>query len=357
MSDPRRIAKNTLMLYFRQILIMLVSLYTVRVVLSVLGAEDYGIYNVVAGVVVLFSFVNNAMAQGTQRFLNYSLGENDTAKTQKIYSASLVIHLLVALLFIAIAESIGLWFVLNKLNVPVERYEAIFPVYQFAVITTVFSILRIPYNALIIAYENMQFYAGVSVLEAVLKLGIIFCISFFSVDSLILYSFLICAVSAIILLVYKLYCNIAFSTAHFLFPRDKKLIRELLSFSGWSLLGGTASVACTQGTNILINIFTNVVVNAAVGISNQVNVAVNSFISNFQTAFNPQIVKLWAEGKKNEFFHLVKRTITLSFFLQMFIVVPLFVNVEFVLSLWLKKPPEYSSLFVKLLLIDSLIHC
>ena len=179
MSDTRRIARNTLMLYFRQILIMAVSLYTVRVVLNVLGAEDYGIYNVVAGVVVLFSFVNNAMAQGTQRFLNYSLGENDFSKTQKIYSASLIIHLLVAFLFVVIAESIGLWFVQSKLNIPIERHDAVFFVYQFTVLTAVFSILRIPYNALIIAYENMQFYAGISVFEVVLKLGIVFCISFF----------------------------------------------------------------------------------------------------------------------------------------------------------------------------------
>lgn len=356
MSNTSRIAKNTLALYFRQILIMLVSLYTVRVVLNTLGADDYGIYNVVAGVVVLFSFVNNAMAASVQRFLNFYLGKNDTEKTRNVYSASLVIHGIICLIFVALAETFGLWFVNAKLNIPVERNSAAFWCYQAAVITTLASIMRVPYNAVIIAYEKMSFFAGLSIVEAVLKLVVVFLLKITPLDKLIFYSFLLAAVSFIILAVYKFYCNRNFEIAHYKKVQDKGLGKELVSFSGWSLFGAVANVANTQGTNIVLNIFTNVVVNAAMGIANQVNAAVYSFVSNFQTAFNPQLVKSYAAGEKEEFQRLVSRSAKFSFYLLWLIVLPVYANCDFLLSLWLKNVPQYSVGFVRLVLIFPLIE-
>ena len=241
-ASTRRIAKNTLMLYFRQILILLVSLYTVRVVLNTLGAEDYGIYNVVAGVVVLFSFVNSAMASATQRFLNYSLGENNLKKTQEVYSSSLIVHLGIAVIFILLAETVGLWFVSNKLNIPEARKTATAIVYQFTIITTVFNILRVPYNAVIIAYEKMSFFAWLSILESFLKLVIVFLLVISGIDRLIFYAFLMTVVAMIILCFYKLYCNHTFEIAHYKKTTDISLVKRILSFSGWSLFGAVANV-------------------------------------------------------------------------------------------------------------------
>lgn len=355
-SSTSRIAKNTLFLYFRQILIMLVSLYTVRVVLATLGAEDYGIYNVVAGVVVMFSFVNSAMASGTQRFLNFYLGKNDMERTNQVYSASLVIHSLVAMVFVVVAESAGLWLVGRKLNIPVGRHGAAMAVYQITVLTTVFSILRVPYNATVIAYERMSFFALLSIVEAFLKLAVVFLLRSSSFDRLIFYAFLLMMVAFIVTLVYKVYCNKMFPIAHYKKVGDFGFVKEQLSFSGWSLFGAAANVANSQGTNIVLNIFTDVTVNAAMGIANQVNAAVYSFVSNFQTAFNPQIVKSWAAEEKESFCRLLVRSAKFSFFLLWLLVLPLYVNAKFVLSLWLGNAPEHTVSFVRLILVWSLVE-
>ena len=355
-NTTKRIAKNTLMLYFRQILIMIVSLYTVRVVLNTLGAEDYGIYNVVAGVVTMFSFVNNAMATATQRFLNFNLGKNDTEKTQQTYSASLLIHIGIALIFVILAETVGLWFVNTKLNIPLERHSAAMWCYQFSIITTVFNILRVPYNAVIIAYEKMSFFAWVSIVETVLKLLVVYLLIISPLDKLVAYVILLTLVSIIILFCYKIYCNKKFEIAHYKRITDYSLVKEILGFSGWSLFGATANVANNQGTNIVLNMFTNVTVNAAMGIANQVNSAVYSFVSNFQTAFKPQLVKSYAAEKKEEFNSLIIRSAKFSFYLLWIIVLPLTLNLDFVLQIWLKNVPDFSIGFIKLILIYSLFE-
>ena len=354
-TNTKRIAKNTLMLYLRQILVMLVSLYTVREVLNALGAEDYGIYNVVAGIVVFFTFVNYAMASGTQRFLNFFLGKGDKKKLQEVYSASLLLHLAIVTLFIVLAETVGLWFIITKLNIPSERHFAAVWTYQLAVLTTVWGIMRIPYHSVVIAYEKMSFFAQLSVMEAILKFGIALLLRIGRWDKLIFYSVLLCLVSFIMLIAYKLYCNKYFDIAHFVQPQRRQLVGEIASFSGWSLLGGVANVSCTQGTNVVLNMFTNVSLNAAMGIANQVNSAVYGFVGNFQTAFNPQIVKSYADGEKDYFIKLICQTAKLSFFLLLFMVVPLYINADFVLNIWLKNVPEYSVAFVRLILIWSLI--
>lgn len=343
------------MLYFRQILIMLVSLYTVRVVLNVLGEEDYGTYNVIAGVVVLFSFVNNAMATATQRFLNFYIGKKDLETTREVYSSSLIIHLGIALVFLILAETLGFWFVINKLNIPENRHQAALIVYQFTIVTTIFNIIKVPYNAVIIAYEKMSFYAEISILEAILKLVIVFLLKASSFDRLIVYGFLLTCISVIITVIFKFYCNYKFEIARFKKIKNFALAKEILSFSGWNLLGATANICNSQGTNMALNVYTNVVVNAAMGIANQVNSAVYSFVSNFQTAFNPQIVKSYAREDFKYLEKLIFITSKVSFFLLVYITIPLFLNSNYVLRIWLKTVPPYALHFVQLIIIWSLV--
>jgi O-antigen/teichoic acid export membrane protein len=354
-TNTARIAKNTLMLYFRQILIMLVSLYTVRVVLETLGAEDYGIYNVVGGVVVLFSFLNGAMTSATQRFLNYALGQNNTEEARNVYSLSFILYAFISLLIIILAETIGLWFLQTRLNIPAERKDAAFVVYQCSVAAVVIGLLRVPYHATIIAHERMSFFVVISVIESLLKLGTVFLLAAIRFDALIVYAFLVFIVGIITFFVYKFYCNRTFETARFRYCRDKRLLRRLADFSGWSILGGIAHIGSSQGTNILINIFTDVTANAAMAVATQVNSAVYSFVVNFQTAFNPQIIKSYATGDHVYFRRLLIMTSKISFYLLFIFFLPVYVNAEFILKLWLKDVPEYTVVFIRLILILSLI--
>jgi O-antigen/teichoic acid export membrane protein len=354
-SATARIAKNTLALYFRQILIMLVSLYAVRVVLNTLGAEDYGIYNVVAGVVVLFSFLNGAMTSATQRFLNYALGQGNTEQARDVYSLSFILYAVISLLVIILAETVGLWFLQTKLNIPAGRKNAAFVVYQCSIAAAVIGLLRVPYHAVIIAYEKMSFFALVSMIESLLKLGTAFLLAAISFDHLIVYAVLVFVTGIITFFMYKLYCNKTFETARFRYCGDKKLLRRLAGFSGWSIFGGIANVSSTHGTNILINLFTNVTVNAAMGIASQVNAAVYSFVVNFQTAFNPRIVKSYAARDYDCFIKLIFQTSKFSFYLLLFLILPLSINTEYVLQIWLKNVPAYTVIFTQLILFNSLL--
>lgn len=355
-SNTKRIAKNTIMLYFRQILIMIVSLYTVRVVLNVLGAEDYGIYNVVAGVVVLFSFVNNAMTQATQRYLNYSMGENDEGKIKRIFKTSFMLHLFISISVLILAETVGVWFVSYKLNIPDVRKTAAFWCYQFAVFTTFINIIRIPFHATIIAYEQMEFFATISIVEVILKLVVVFLLKIIVFDKLIIYSLLIFCISFVITLGYFCYTKLKYKIVNFSTKTDFKLMKELMSFSGWTLLTGCADMSKSQGTSMIFNIFHGVAVNAAIGIANQINAAIYQFVANFQTAYTPQVVKFYAAGEKESFCRLVKQSMKISFVLFSIIVIPFSINAEFVISVWLKNNvPEYTIAFAYLILLDSLI--
>ena len=335
---------------------MLVSLYTVRVVLQTLGAEDYGIYNVVGGVVVMFTFLNSAMTSATQRFLNFAMGQNDTEQARNVYSISFIIHILIAVLVVILAETVGLWFFYNWLNIPPDRQSAAFFVYQFSVLTTVINILRVPYHATIIAYEKMSFFALLSIIESILKLGIVFLLPIILFDRLIVYAFFVCITGIVVFLIYKIYCNRTFEIAHFKYSNDKKLFRQLAGFSGWSVFGGFAIVSREHGTNVLVNIFHGVTVNAAMGIAMQVNSAVFQFVRNFQTAFNPQIVKSYASKDYDYFMRLIFQTSKASFFLLFFFVLPLYLNADFVLQLWLKNVPEYTVIFTRVILLVSLVE-
>lgn len=341
----------------RMLLTMGVTLYTSRVILDILGISDYGLYSVVGGIIAMFSFLNMAMASATQRFLSFEIGARNFDKLNKTFIAGVNIHILVSILILFLAETVGLWFVNNKLNVELNRMNVVNWIYQFSVFSAMIRILQVPYNALIIAREQMNIYAILSILEALLKLGIVYLLLLIpNFDKLKLYAVLVFSVTLLISMIYRSYCSRKYQESSYRFFYDKKLYKELLSYSGWSLFGGLAAVARGQGSNILLNIFFGTVVNAAYGISSQVNSAVKQFVSNFQIALNPQIIKTYAEGNYSQNHKLIYQGSKLSFFLLFIIATPIWLNIEFILELWLNTPPKYTSIFIRLAIIGLLIE-
>jgi len=355
-DNNKRIAKNTMYLYMRMFVILVVSLFTSRVILQVLGASDYGIYNIIGGVVVLFSFINGALTAATQRYLNFYIGRNDQQKTHDVFCMSMNIYIVLSGIFLVLAETVGLWFVNTQLNIPEGRMYAANWIYQFTVFSFMLNLTRIPYNASLIAYEKMDFYAYLSLLDVILKLGIVYLLYISPIDKLIAYGFLFMLTDLVDNVIYRVYCKKKFKTASYHWIWDKGLFKELLSFSSWSLFGNAATVFVQQGLNILVNIFYGVTLNAALGIANQVAGKVVQFFSNFQTAFNPQIVKYYAEGNKEEFFKLIYRTSRLSYYLMLIISFPLILKIDVVLDLWLVDVPKYTGIFCQLILIYYLIE-
>ncbi len=354
-ANNNRIAKNTLMLYFRMILTMLVSLYTSRVVLNTLGVEDYGTYSVVGSAVTMFGMVNGAMTSATQRFLTFDIGRIDNIQLRKTFNATQIIHIGIALFILILAETIGLWFLNNKLILPEGRMEAARWVYHFSVLSFIFTIIQSPYSALIIAREKMSVYAYLSILEVLLKLFIVFLLAYISFDKLKLYSILIFVVSFIIAAFYRIYSRIHFEETKFLIVKDKSLYKTLTSYSIWNLFGAASLVAKSQGVGIILNIFFGTIVNAALGVANQVSGTVTSFVSNFQMASNPQIIKSYATDDKDYMINLVIRTSKFSFFLLFILTLPVILEIQYILKFWLKLVPEYTAIFTILILINALI--
>ncbi len=355
MSNTSRIAKNTLILYFRQILIILVSLYTVRVVLETLGAEDYGIYNVVAGVVTMFGFLSNAMATASQRYFSFEIGRGDFELLKKIFSLSLMIYVLIALLVLFLAETIGLWFVSNKLTIPPNRKSAAVLVYQFSILSFLFTIISSPYIAMIIAREDMNIYAYVSIIEAVLKLGVVFVLPLIYRDKLTLYGILILGVTVIITAVYQIVCTKKYKECKFKFYWNKDLFKELTGYTGWNMFGASVGIFKYQMVNIVLNQFFNPVVIAARSIAASVNNAVINFSQNFNTAMRSQIIKSYAAGEKEAMLSLIFLGSKGTYLLMYLFVLPLMLETPIILELWLRKPPEYAALFTRLVLLDVLI--
>lgn len=361
MSSSKTIAKNTLFLYVRMFFNMGVSLYTSRIVLKTLGVDDYGIYNLVGGVVVLFSFLNAAMSSSTQRYLNFEIARGDILKVNKVFCTSFNIHFLISFLVLVLGETVGLWFLNYKLNIPYGRMTAANWVYQMSLLTTIINITRIPYNAIIIAYQRMSFYAYVGIFETILKLLIVYLLLVVSgYDRLITYGFLLMTVNFSVNILYRWFCIKTYSTeSTFRFFYDKKLMIAMTSFSGWNLLGQVANVGASQGIGMILNIFLGVTINAAVGIANQVNAAIYSFVTNFQVAFNPQITQTYAKGELEKHNNLVLTTSKMSFFLLAFLAFPVLVNTSFILNLWLgdnlpKYVEEFSQIIIFISLIDAL---
>lgn len=354
-TNNKRVAKNTLFLYFRMILIMVVSLYTSRVILATLGIRDYGINNVVAGVVTMFSFLNNSMSSATQRFLTFELGKGDKEGLKRVFSAALNIHIGIAILMIILAETVGLWFVNAKLVIPAERMVAANWIYQFAILSFCVNVIQVPYNATLIAHEKMSIYAYISILEVLLKLGIVYLLVISPVDKLISYGFLFLLVQILIRSIYQIYCRGHYEETKSLWFWDKKLYKQLSGFAGWNLMGSIAWLLRDQGLNIVLNLFFGFVINAARGVALQVSNAVMSFISNFQVALNPQITKSYATGSYDEMEKLSYQGIKFSFLLLFLMAFPLCIDINYVLSIWLVKVPDYTALFIILILVDALI--
>lgn len=354
--EQKNIAKNTIFLYIRMIVVMGVSLFTSRVVLDKLGVDDYGVYNIVGSIVVAFVFVQNSLTSATQRFLSYSKGAKDK-DISSVFSTSMIIHLLILAAIVLLLETVGLWFLENVIKIPDERRYAASIVYQLSVLTFCFNLLRIPYNALIVSNEKMSIYAYISILDVVLKLCIAYLLSVAEiVDRLILYGILMTGVTLLVSLAFYLYCKIKINKECRLKLRwDKNQIKEQFSFSFWNLFGGVTSIASIEGPNYFMNFYLGVKLNAAMGIAKQVSHAVYGFTSSFQTAFNPQIVKAYASGENDYLFSLIFRTSKLSFLLIYVISVPLIICSKDVLNIWLTVVPEYTQIFCVLMLLAQLL--
>lgn len=352
-ENNKRIAKNTLALYVRMFLLLLITLYTSRVVLKVLGVTDYGIYNIVGGVIVFFSFINSALAGATQRFLNYELGKNDSGKLKSVFNASLYVHLIVVVIIVVLGETVGLWFVYTQLNIPPERFHAGLVVYHLSIVTFCINVLRAPFNAAIIANEKMTYYAYISIVEAVLKLAIVYLLTLSAFDKLIFYGGLTLITSVVITGIYILYCKRNFYFVGISRRCEKTTVKSLLSFSLWSCFGNLSNIVSSQGLNILLNLFWGVTVNAAMGLANHVSAAIYGFIGNFQTAFNPSIIKLYASEEIKRHNNLIYQASKISFFLLWILFIPFVLNSYYILDIWLDKVPQFTDTFCQLLLVDQ----
>lgn len=355
--NNKRIAKNTLLLYVRMLLIMVVTLYTSRVVLRTLGVEDYGVYNVVGGIVAMFGFFNSSMATAIQRFLNYEIGCGNTGNLIRIFSVSFFSYCFIAILVVIVAETFGLWFLYNKLVIPAERLNAALWVYQFTIIIFIINLLSVPYNAAIIAHEKMSAFAYISILEVIGKLLIAYLIVISPIDKMVFYGLLMCLMSLAIRSVYTYYCKRHFEECHLKWGWDRDILKQLFSFSGWMLAGTSAHLFNTQGINFLINIFFGPVLNAARAISLQVYNAINSFAFNYMMAVRPQIIKSYAQKNYDYMYQLVFASTKFSFVLLFLLSLPILLHTDYILALWLEQVPEYTSIFVQLTLVDLLVTC
>lgn len=354
--NNRRIAKNTLLLYFRMLLMMVVSLYTSRVILNALGVEDFGIYNVIGGVVTMFSSISGSLSVAISRFLTYELGNGEQSRLNKIFSASVTIQILLSLVIVVLIESIAVWFLNTKMSIPSDRLVAANYVLQFSIITFVINLISVPYNAVIIAHEKMSAFASISILEAVCKLSIAFLIIVSPIDKLIFYAFLMCCVAIIVRLTYGAYCQRHFDECVYHFHWDKGIIKKIFSFAGWQFFGTSSYIFMTQGVNILLNFFFGPIVNAARGIAVQVDAVIQQFVNNFTTAVNPQITKSYANGTKDYMFQLIYSGAKYSYFLVLFFSIPIILETDIILTIWLKEVPDYTVEFLRLILCIDLLY-
>lgn len=354
--NNKRIAKNTLLLYFRMFITMAVGLFTSRVVLNVLGITDYGIYNVVGGVITMASFLNSAMVAATQRFISFELGRGNLKRLNEVFCASVNIHIAIALIAVLLGESIGLWFINTQLNLPENRMVAVNWVYQCSILTFVLTVISVPYNSCIVAHERMSVYAYISIFEVVMKLVVVYALLVSPIDKLVMYAILLMLISVIIRCFYSFYCNRHFAECKYHFVFDKNLYRKMFSFAGWSVLGNMGFTFKDQISNIILNLFFGPAVNAARGIGLHVSSLINTFSTNFAMALNPQITKQYAAGNLEESQKLVYVGARLTFCLLCVISVPVIININYLLKLWLGIVPEYTSAFMILSIITCLLY-
>lgn len=355
LSNNSRIAKNTIFLYFRMFITMAVSLYASRVVLNTLGVEDFGIYNVVGGVVGMFGFLNTAMARSTQRFLTFELGKTELSDVNHIFCTSINVHFVIAAVVLILAETIGLWFLCTQMVISDGRMTAAFWVYQCSIISTIVMIMSVPYNSLIIAHEKMSAFAYISIVDVVLKLLIVYLLVISSYDKLILYAILLLIVQIFITAIYIRYCKKYFEESEYHFSWNPTMFRNMFGFAGWILWGELAYVGFTQGLNILLNIFFGPAVNASRGIAVQVQSAVRQMAGNFQTALNPQITKSYAANDNDYLTRFLYVSSRMSYYLIFLISIPFLIDPELLLELWLKQVPDYCCSFTRIILLVTIL--
>lgn len=357
-ENNKRIAKNTLALYFRMFFIMAISLFTSRVILRALGVIDFGIYNVVAGVVAMMGILNNAMGVATTRYITFELGKGkkNFEMLHKTFCISFTVYILLASIFLVLAETVGLWFVNTQLQIPEQRMCAANWCYQFAILTVINSLFVNPYNAVIQAHEKMATYAYISIIECILKLLIVYMLYIGSSDKLILYGFLFLMQSVVITMIYRIYCIKKFPEAHFKYYKDPDLLKKLFAYSGWNLFGSISQMVKGQGLNILLNMFFNPTVNAARGIAYQVNNAIYQFTGNFFNAVRPQITKYYAQNDYENLFKLIYRSSKFSYYLLLIISLPIVIEAPFIIQLWLGQLPDNVVIFVRIIIAISSIE-
>ena len=356
-SSTSRIAKNTLLLYFRMLLTMGVTLYTSRVILNALGVEDYGIYNVVGGVVAMFGILSGSLSAAISRFITFELGKGDFEKLKRIFCTSVNIQIILIAIITVLMETIGIWFLNAKMVIPEERLAAANWVFQFSVVTFALNLLSVPYNAVIIAHEKMSAFAYISIIDCTLKLIVAFIIAYNPFDKLVYYGLLIMIVGAINRSIYAIYCKKHFEEAAYRVIFDKGLMKEMFGFAGWITIGTSSAILRDQGGNILINLFFGPTVNAARGVAMQVNTAISNFVTSFTTAVDPQIIKCYASGDKDKMMNLVFLSTKFSFFILLVIALPVIITPPYLLSIWLVDVPNYTVVFVRLALLFSLSEC
>ena len=353
-TSNKRIAKNAIFLYFRLLFTLSIGLYTSRLVLNILGVVDYGIYNVVGGVVAIFAFLQAALSGSTTRFLNFYMVE-DFKKLKTVFNTSLIMHSILAIIVIVLAETVGLWFIVNKLTIPQDRMYISLLVYQFSVVSTVILIIKIPYDATIIAHEKMKPYALFSIFQAILSLIIIFIVKYLPYDKLFIYGGLVLSISIAITVIVKIYCNKTFPESEFIFLFDKKIFKDMISFFGWDLYGNMSVVLRLQGGNILQNIFFGPVVNASVAIVSQAQNGLLALGSNLVLAAKPQIIQSYSRKDFDRMFDLLNKGTRLGFYLVLVVSLPLAFYPKYILNFWLGQVPVYADKFLVLSLLSSII--
>lgn len=354
-SNKERLAKNTIALYIRTGIVTLVSLYMARALLDALGQENYGIYNIVASIVVTFSFFNATLTTAIQRFMNFALGKDDELQYKKVYTMSILILLALVIGIIILSETFGIWMLNSKLDIPAGREKAAMWAFQFSIITFCIGVMRIPFEASVIAHERMTFFAYVSLIEQGLRLLMVYLLYHSSIDVLIYYAILISCVSLFTFSIYIAFCKRKFIVCKVVKQWDSSLFKQMFSFSGWALLGSTSSLGAQQLFVFLLNMFYGVIANAAMGIATHIVNAINSFFAGFQTSFKPQIVKLYANNEMASFKSLITTTSKVSFVLMFLPAIVIIVNAPFILDIWLKEVPEYTVAFCRLILVCCVI--
>ena len=355
-ANNKRIAKNTMYLYFRMLFMTFIGLYTSRVILDKLGEVDYGIYNVVGGFVTMFTVVSGTMTTATQRYLSFEIGMKEKGNVRSIFSTMVWIHILFAIIVFLLAETIGLWFLNTHMNFPPERHEAANWVFQYSLFAFLLNICMAPYNGALIAYEKMSAFAYFSILEAILKLAICYVITITVFDKLSIYAFLITVIQITLMACYFFYCKKNFVQCKVDYKLNRQFTSSVFSFFGWNLIGALAMVLKDQGVNVVLNMFFGPVVNAARGISYQVLSKINGFVSNFQMAMNPQIIKNYAAEQKEAMYKLVFRSAKFSYLMLLTLSLPIIFEAPLILDVWLKEVPENTVLFLRIIMFTALLN-